>query len=175
MQAKQTLIIDFISSVEKYMSQRDEQPEISMFNFWSWSKQMKKASVNALLDVLQSLKEGKDITLDQKQKLEECSSCITNGELGKTVQEHLLKLGLNKVTDLVAPAVKVIEKLEKVEVVEDDLFAVDLIDGNDLVTNVVVGLINKDEPKHITLQKQIKMEINENRVEEDIRRDLKVQ
>lgn len=115
-------ITDFIEAVQNYYQKRNEKPEIAMYNFWSWSKQAKKIASEVLIDILQSIKEGKTITEEQCNNLAIHKRCIENGEFGVAVQTYLKKLGFERLEQLVETKV------------EDDLFDVPDITEKELAT-----------------------------------------
>ncbi|KTC93912.1 hypothetical protein [Legionella cincinnatiensis] len=134
-------ITDFMEAVQKYYQTRNEKPEIAMYNFWSWSKQAKKIAADVLIDILQSIKEGKTITETQCNNLAIHKRCIENGEFGVAVQTYLKRLGFERLEQLVETKS------------EDNLFDVPDITEKELAT------VNDIQPLVNTMQ-QFKLELS---------------
>ncbi|KTD55688.1 hypothetical protein Lsan_3240 [Legionella santicrucis] len=140
-------ITEFIEAVQKYYQARNEKPEIAMYNFWSWSKRAKKIASDVLIDILQSIKEGKTITEEQCNKLAIHKRCIENGEFGVAVQTYLKKLGFERLEQLVETKS------------EEDLFDIPDITEKELATV-------KDTPLVNAIQ-QFKLDLNDLKEEVD--------
>lgn len=145
-------VTEFIEAVKKYYQNRDEKPEIAMYNFWSWSKQAKKIASEVLTDILQSIKEGKKITEEQCNNLAFHKRCIENGEFGVTVQTHLKKLGVKSLEELVG--VKL----------DDELFDIPEITEKGLAMDKVLQPMVDIEQPPVMKQEEftgVKEEVNE--------------
>ncbi|KTD14790.1 hypothetical protein Lgra_0493 [Legionella gratiana] len=141
-------ITEFIEAVQKYYQARNEQPEIAMYNFWSWSKRAKKIASDVLIDILQSIKEEKTITEEQCNNLAIHKRCIENGNFGVAVQTHLKKLGFERLEQLV--------ELKT----EDDLFEVPEITEQGLA-------VGKDIQPLVDTMQQFKLELSDLKEEVD--------
>ncbi|KTC66401.1 Uncharacterised protein (plasmid) [Legionella adelaidensis] len=85
----------FIAHLRKYEKERRERPDISLFNFFSYSKAAKIKAANDLISALTNFLENKPIELAFLD-----NNIYQDGELAKTIRTHLKALGLGDNIDI---------------------------------------------------------------------------